>query len=311
MVPCLLVLSSAVAAADPAPTPTAPPMGDEVALTPVCAEIDTSRDTFGETERELARAQLVRVLQDADLLVVERDCAEHYKLSHEVRDGDFIVRLAGPGGARRARNPERAELLAVYDRMLTALLDAQAEAAEAASAEAAAAARGTEVATIEPTDSTYADATTSTQTDFDAVAPEEPSAVRQDMVFYGQLVGGSHGTGAGLGLRIPAARAHAIDLSLLTVGDGDNHLSAIGAKVMHYLQPDGPTSVYLGGGLSYAAQRSLLMEQSGGRLEGSGGVMLNRTGSTRMFVQADLGLPLYSGTGGYDPTFMISVGVGQ
>ena len=163
LVTCLLVLSSAVAAADPSPTP---PTGDEVELTPVCAEIDVSRDTFGETERELARAQLVRVLQDADLLVVERDCVDHYMLSHEVRDGDFFVRLAGPGGVRRMRNPERAALLAVYDRMLTALLDAQE-------------AKGTEVAAIEPTDSTYADATTSTQTSFDAVAPEVPRNERR------------------------------------------------------------------------------------------------------------------------------------
>ena len=295
LVSCLLVLSSTIAAADPAP---------DVELTPVCAEIDATRDTLGETERELARAQLVRVLQDADLLVVERDCVEHYVLSHEARDGDFFVRLAGPGGVRRVRNPERAELQAVYDRMLTALLDAQEEAAEATEA------AGTEVAAIEPTDSTYADATTSAP-DYDAVAPEEPRTVRQDIVAYGQLVGGNYGTGIGLGLRIPSSRARAIDLSFVTTSGGPEQISAVGAKILSYLAPDDPTSVYLGGGLSYAVQNLNEMEEAGARLEGSASVMLNRTGSTRMFLQVDLGLPLYSFAGGYEPTFMFSLGVGQ
>lgn len=306
LVPCLLVLSSSVAAADSEPTPA----GDEVVLTPVCAEIDATRDTFGETERELARAQLVRVLQDADLLVVERDCVERYVLSHEQRDGDFVVRLTGPGGVRRVRNPERAELQTVYDRMLTALIDAQEEAAKAAASaarDAAAAAKRAEVATIEPTDSTYEDATTSTDS-FDAVAPDEPSAVRGDMVFYGQLVAGSAGSGAGVGLRIPTSRARAIDLSFVGAGS----LVAVGAELLHFAQADAPTSVYVGGGLSYAEQSAGYMEEAtGARLEGTAGVMFNRTGSTRMFLQADLGLPLYSLAGGYSPTFMVSLGVGQ
>lgn len=294
MVPCLLVLSSTVAAAE---TPPA----EEVALTPVCAEVDASRDTLGESERALARAQLARVLQDADLLVVEHDCVEHYVLSHEQRDGDFVVRLSGPGGVRRVRNPERARLADAYDRMLTALLDAQDEAAEAAANAAAA---------IEPTDSTYVDATASTPV-VDAVAPDPDRPVRQDSILYGQLSAGNYGTGAGAGFRVPTSRDGALDFGFTTMGDGQRFAASIGMKYLQFMRPEAATSPYLGGGVSYAGLSSAMTEDSGARLDGMFGVMLNRTAATRFFIQADLGLPLFSVAGAYEPTFMASVGVGQ
>jgi hypothetical protein len=143
------------------------------------------------------------------------------------------------------------------------------------------------------------------------VAPDEPSAVRQDLVLYGQLMAGSIGTGVGAGLRIPSSHTRAIDLSFVTAGNGRDQLTAIGAKVLTYVAPDLATSWYAGGGLSAAVQNEGSMEESGVRLEGTAGVMLNRTGSTRMFLQADLGLPLYSVANSYNPTFMFSFGIGQ
>ncbi len=285
LVPCLLVLSSAVAVAD-----------DEMVLTPVCAEVDPARDTFGETERELAKAQLARVLQDLDLLVVEHDCVEHYVLSHELQNGDFSVRLAGPGGVRRVRNPERAELQLVYDRMVTSLIDAQVQ--------------ETRVATVEPTDSTYANAIEA-QPDIDAVPPDPASPVRLDAVLYGQLTAGNYGTGAGLGLRIPVSAARAFDLSLSSVSDGGRQASAFGAKLVHYVSPESPTTPYLGAGLAVATHSTEMAESSGARLDASAGLMMNRTGSTRMFMQVDLGLPLFAIEGGYEPSITVSFGVGR
>ena len=242
------------------------------------------------------------MLQDADLLVVEHDCVEHYVLSHEERDGDFVVRLSGPGGVRRVRNPERANLAAVYDRMLTALLDAQQEAAEAA-ADAA-------VAAIEPTDETYVDATASTPV-VDAVAPDPDRAVRQDSILYGHLAAGNYGTGAGAGVRIPTSRDGMLDLGFATMGEGQRFAASFGAKYLQFMRPEAATSPYLGGGLSYAGLSSAMTDDSGARLDGTFGVMLNRTAATRFFFQADLGLPLFSVAGAYEPTFMASVGIGQ
>jgi len=309
MVAATLVLATSVAAAEPAA---------DLALASVCAEIDAARDVLPPTERAVAQLRLARALQDADVLVVDHGCTEHYVLSHEQDGDDFIVRLVGPAGVRRARNPERDALPRAYERLVIALLDAQEEAAEAArlaqeeaneAAEAAlaeqAASARPEVATTEPTDTTYADAT-AMQTDFDVVPPEPASTVKLDALFYVQLHAGSFGAGFGIGVRFAVSPAVAVDLSLAGAGGDDSDLVETSAKVLGYRFPEASSSSYFGGGIGFGSQTSYEMESSGMSLHGTAGYGFNRTQSFRMFVQGDLGIPLYSGA----PTLMFSVGAG-
>lgn len=292
----------------------------ELTLTPSCAEIDASRDTLPAAEREAARKQLDRILQGLDLLVVETGCVDHYVLSHEREGNDAIVRITGPAGTRRGRNPKtRAE---AYEKLVIALLDAQEAAIEKAkedaeaAEEAAKAALDAQAGAAQPAEETVAATEADTNADttaidptyhsdnFDAVAAEEPSRVRTDWLLYGQLMAGSAGTGIGLGVRIPITTGLGLDFSMKHAEGDQTMWSSYGVKLVTYRSPDADSSSYFGGGIAAGVQNVRMYEGAYGSYEdevagleftGVAGYMFNRTGGTRLFVQADLSVPTFSG----------------
>ena len=147
---------------------------------------------------------------------------------------------------------------------------------------------------------------------------------------YGQVAGGSFGyarLGYGAVLRegghgaAPAfgfgfrgeLDAVAVDFSFMNfivppdtqlAGDGAFATSFIRLQVLSFLEPDADRSFYLGGGMSFAgvtAGRSVRTDTSyttnweGSGLQGefTAGYELARSSAIRMFVQGDVGLPLF------------------
>lgn len=287
----LVLLSSSIAAAEP----------DEVSVAPVCAEVDATRDSLTAAERSIALQQLTRVLQDADLLVVEHECTEHYVLAHELRDGALVVRISGPGGARVSRDPDRQALPTLYRRMVDALIDAQDQAAVT-------------VATVEPpTETTYPEPAALSEVDVSTT--DTPSGVQTDAVFYAALVAGNYGLGVGFGVRVPTSRAFALDLSLIESEGDAKDTAMLSARLIKFHSPDADVSPYAGGGLSVGNQREDRMTGSGAQIDATLGVVINRTGTTRGFAQATLSIPLFEMTDGegssYSPTVMFSIGAGR
>lgn len=286
----LVLLSSSIAAAEP----------DEISVAPVCAEVDATRDSLTQPERALAIQQLTRVLQDADQLVVDSDCTEHYVLAHELRDGELVVRISGPGGVRVSRHPDRDALPALYQRMVDALIEAQERAAVV-------------VATVEePGDTTYPEPFA--EPDVDASAAQT-NVVKTDAVLYAAGVVGNFGLGLGIGVRLPVSRAFALDLSLVESSGDGRDTSLLSAKVVKYRSPDADVSAYAGFGLSVGEQRDGEMTGSGPQIDGTLGVMFSRTSATRGFAQANLSVPMFELSDGmtssYSPTMMFSVGLGR
>lgn len=268
---------------------SAPAVADDMSLAPTCAVIDETRDTLSPQDRTLAVAQLERALLAAAVLVVPQDCTERYTLSHEMDGERAVVRLAGPDTVMRVNDPGAAEREAAYAHLIAELLES----------------RDPDPVVVEDVASPVA------ETHMQAGASE----VRTDGVFYGKVMAGNYGGGFALGGHFLVTKRTGLDISAGRAGTTGHELGMLAAKVVRYRDPDSDTSLYYGGGMSFATQRNEDSTGSGARIDGSLGVAFARTQQTRIYLAADLSLPLFGMSGGmadgYDPTIMFSLGIGR
>ncbi|HSD86008.1 MAG TPA: hypothetical protein VLB44_00780 [Kofleriaceae bacterium] len=332
----LLAATASTAHADPTITP----------LARSCAEV--ADDQLDAATHARAVATLARVLERADLFVVDRDCTEVYRIQN-APDGDLVV-LIGPGARVTARRTDHPPLGELYSELLTrqrrqrAQAEADAAALQVATAREAAArtaaARQAPGGEAPAADAQSAEEPIANDTSSVAPAPEvatadapnleplpadtatgeQPAPPPPENLFYARLgfgavnVGTNDGSGGtfGVGVRLPAGR-YAVDFSLGGIAG-----VAIGLKAEAMTLPEaGRTgAIYGGAGLSASKVSSTdwsagyMVDNSGGGIgaELSAGVMIER--QHRAFIQADMSLPFYTAGDAYPVMFTLSLGFG-
>lgn len=310
---------------------------ESAAAAAVCVEVDTSRDTLAEGDRNATRILLGQALQREGLQVDQRGCAGTYTV-YNVRLGNSITVFIqgpegnpqtgapGPLGYRQATVRAIEELPAVYSQLVRSLVTGQPMS----------------------TTSDVVDRTNATS------AQQAPNRVEADSLWYVRLGYGGvlgpdvgHGPAFGFGYRYELDSL-AIDLSFLnlTIGDNnDNNSGSAGVsgswiKIMalYFLNPSANRSSYFGGGLGWGATAVASSSSSStsglstySSYNGSGlqaelslGYELLRASTIRMFIQADATLPFYrvrrenfdnfastaSTSTSYAPSLALSFGIG-
>jgi len=332
----LLAAAASTAHADPTITP----------LARSCAEV--AEDGLDPTTHARAVATLARVLERADLFVVDRDCTEVYRIQH-APDGDLVV-LIGPGArvtARRGEHPPLGELysdLLMRQRRQRAQAEADAAALQAATAREAAARAATarqapggeapqpdtqpaeepianDTSSVAPAPQVAtADAPSMEPLPADTPAAAEPAPPPPENLFYARLGFGAvnlatnDGGGGtyGLGVRLPVGK-YALDFSL---GGIAGVAVSLKAEAMTLPEAGRTGAIYGGAGLSASKVSSTdwspgyMVDNSGGGIgaELSAGVMIER--QHRAFIQGDLSLPFYSAGDAYPVMFSLSLGFG-
>lgn len=304
----------------------------------VCVEVDTSRDTLSEGDRNATRILLGQALEREGIQVAPQGCAGTYSVHHVKLGNSITVFLQGPAG-----NPQTAapgpleyrqatvrtieEVPAAYSQMVRSLVSGQ------------------------PMNSAsdVVDRTNAT------AAQQAPNRVEADSLWYVRLGYGGvlgpdvgHGPAFGFGYRYELDSL-GIDFSFLnfTIGSSSNDGNSGSAGVsgswirlmaLYFLNPTANRSSYFGGGLGWGAtavaNSSSTGSASGGtatyssytgtglQAELSLGYELLRASTIRMFIQADATLPFYqvhsnrfdsspaSTSTSYAPSFALSFGIG-
>jgi hypothetical protein len=296
-----------------------------VASAGVCVEVDASRDTLSEGDRNAARLLLAQVIQQQGVQVVPQNCAGTFVVYHVKLGNSITVFMQAPQGYRQATARTLEDVPPVYSQMVRSLLTGQP--------------MNTVNDTMDRTNVTS--------------AQQAPNRVEADSLWYARLgYGGaigpsfSNGPAFGFGYRYELDSL-GIDFSFLnfTVNSGSsNNGSSAGATgswiklmALYFLNPSANRSSYLGGGLGWggtAVARASTDTMNGSAYSGSGlqaelsaGYELLRASTIRMFIQADATLPFYKVTSTsygtststsvngtldttYVPSFAVSFGIG-
>jgi hypothetical protein len=276
----------------------------------VCVEVDTSRDTLAEGDRNATRVLLGQALQREGMQVAQQNCVATYTVYHVKLGNSITVFLQGPqgipqpGGAgplgyRQATARALEDVPPVYSQMVRSLISGQP--------------MDTANGTVDRTNAT--------------AAQQAPNRVEADSLWYVRLgYGGAlgpsftHGPAFGFGYRYELD-SFGIDFSFLNLMIGnntDNTNSNSGSAgvtgswiklmALYFLNPTANRTSYLGGGLGWGATAVASATSSNGTsassvstYTGSGlqaelsvGYELLRASTIRIFVQGDLTLPLYS-----------------
>jgi hypothetical protein len=253
-----------------------------------CVAIDETKDMLGREDRIAARLLIGKQFELAGHQVVERDCTATFTVVH-IRLGTTItVTLSGPGGAREATALGLDDLPAVYSQLVRSLTTGQ------------------------PMGLGVVDRTNVTATQDMPPRRIATEGTWYARVGYGSIFGRSADNGAtfGFGYRAEFDRV-GLDISFLNAqinddsryyGPSSSAWSLIKLQGLFFTNPTSNRSAYLGGGLSYGRTelRNTTPEgfPSSGRGAGlqaglTAGYEIARVTSVRMFVQADLTLPLY------------------
>jgi hypothetical protein len=253
-----------------------------------CITIDQQHDTLQSDERTAARLLVSKQFALAGHQVVQENCVTTYTLSH-IRLGTTIsVTLTGPLGSREATALGLDDLPAIYSQMVRSLTTGQ------------------------PMGLAVVD-----RSNVSATQDLPPRRVHAEGYWYARLGQGSlfgqsthQGAAFGFGYRAGFDRL-ALDVSFLNgqVGDGGSYSTPSGSSMaliklagLVFTNPTGNRSAYFGGGLSYSRAELRTASTAGFGRYGRGaglqtdltvGYEITRAMSTRVFVQADLGLPLY------------------
>jgi hypothetical protein len=253
-----------------------------------CIVIDEQHDTLQPDERTAARLLVSKQFTLAGQRVVQDNCATTYTVSH-IRLGTTIsVTLSGPSGSREATALGLDDLPAIYSQMVRSLTTGQ------------------------PMGLAVVD-----RSNVSASQDLPPRRVHAEGYWYARLGFGSlfgqsthHGAVYGFGYRAGFDRL-ALDVSFLNgqAGDGGGYSAPSGSSMsliklagLVFTNPTGNRSAYFGGGLSYSRSEIRGGDVIGFSRSGRGaglqadltaGYELARAMSTRVFVQADIGLPLY------------------
>lgn len=259
-------------------------------LARVCAEVAGISDPAAAAR---AHDILARTLEQEDLFVVDSGCTETYRVEHVVDGPGLRVDLISPYDRASVFVTAGQEPGTTYRELFHRLRHSVpvTPATAPATQEAVAPASPETVATASPPGP------------IDEVAAAEPTGtaapVPRSMFYmragFGAVSSFDGGFAFGLGWRMTGEH-HGADFSLASVG------SAIAVKG-ELLTVSG--NHYAGTGLSVGEVGSV--DQSGGAaIELSGGLTL----APKIFVQADLSLPLYSTPAGYPAMFAVSLGFG-
>ena len=295
----------------------------------VCAQIDASRDTLSEADRNATKIFLTQSLRREGLQVVESGCSETYTVYHVKLGNSVTVFMQGPQGYRETTAHAVEEIPAVYSQMIRSLLSGR------------------------PMDGANdtVDRTNVTS------AQQAPNRVEADSLWYARLGYGGvlgpsfgHGPAIGFGYRYELDQL-GIDLSFLNLmfADNTNNNGSSGSvgvtgtwirlMALYFLNPSANRSAYVGAGLGWGATAvasatdvnsttGTVSAYSGSGLQGelSLGYELLRASTIRIFLQGDVSLPFYkihsdtltstsSSTvttygSSYAPSFVVSLGSG-
>jgi hypothetical protein len=308
---------------------------ERVASAAVCVDVDTSRDTLSEGDRNGTRALLAQALQKEGLQVAQQNCVGTYSVYHVKLGNSVTVFMqgpqgfprptgAGPLGYRQATVRSLEDVPPVYSQMVRSLITGQP--------------MNTANDTVDRTNAT--------------AAQQAPNRVEADSLWYARLgYGGvlgpnfTHGPALGFGYRYELDSL-GIDFSFLNFmignnSDNNNTSGSVGVTgswlklmALYFLSPTANRSTYLGGGVGWGvtavgsvANTSTTTSistytGSGLHAELSAGYELLRASTIRIFLQADATLPLYmvhsttitasntNSASSYAPSFVVSFGIG-
>lgn len=297
-------------------------VGVRTASAAVCVQVDTSRDTLSEQDRNATAFFLAQTLQQQGLQVVQQDCQGTYVVYHVRLGSSVTVFMQGPQGYRQATARALEEVPAVYSQMVHSLITGQP--------------MNTANDTVDRTNVT--------------AAQQAPNRVEADSLWYARLGYGANigpsftsGPAFGFGYRYELDSL-GIDFSFFdtAVYSKGGNSDASGANItwvklmaLYFLNPTANRSSYVGAGLGWGfstLQRSgsadtfAANDYTGSGLQGelTAGYEFLRASTIRMFVQADATLPFYLvrttdylPTGGttstqtaYAPSLTVSFGLG-
>jgi hypothetical protein len=292
-----------------------------VAHAGVCVEVDASRDTLAEGDRNATRFFLAQALQREGVPVVQQDCAQTFVVYHVRLGNSITVFMQAPQGYRQATARTLEDVPALYSQMVRSMLSGRPM-----------------TTTNDTVDRTNATA-----------AQQAPNRVEADSLWYARLgYGGvngpsfSSGPAFGFGYRYELDSL-GIDLSFLNLVVSNDNTSGSSSggtaaliKLMglYFLNPTANRSSYLGAGVGWGttsftrvgdvSTNSPYSSYSGSGLQGqlSAGYEFLRASTIRMFVQADATLPFYMirsnvfvstdtrQDSSYSPSFAVSLGLG-
>jgi hypothetical protein len=268
----------------------------EITVEPVCVEIQEGN--LDDTSRATVKALLARTLEQANQLVVETGCTQTFRVGHHVDNDTLTIRITGPAGTRRWTNASADQLPEIYRAMVHALLAPAAPPVPVIEAAAPA---------------------------VEASAPPAPFPVTAypTPALNGEKRGGWHlhmgvgsigGIGSGLtmeaGYRFVSGD-YALDVFGAALGGEGGGSSKAGVELFG-LRKTEDSMVYGGGGISTGQTSTVSMfgeptqEGSGFALEATGGL-----GFGRLYLQADVSLPLYQAGQVYPASFSLALGVGR
>jgi hypothetical protein len=309
-----------------------------VASAAVCVEVDLSKDTLSDGDRNGTKALLAQALQREGIDVTQQNCQGTYSVYHVKLGNSVTVFLQGPQGRpgpgavgpigyRQATARSLEDVPPVYSQMVRSLISGQP--------------MNTANDTVDRTNAT--------------AAQQAPNRVEADSLWYARLgYGGvvgpvfTHGPAFGFGYRYELDSL-GIDFSFLNfvVGNNSDNGGSSGSvgvtgswiKLMglYFLDPTANRTTYLGGGVGWGATAVASATSSnstttsvsaytgsGLHLEASVGYELLRASTIRIFVQGDVTLPLYkvhsttsdfatgisSSATSYAPSFVVAFGIG-
>jgi len=290
----------------------------------VCAQIDASRDTLSDSDRNATRIFLAQSLRHEGLEVADSGCTATYVAYHVKLGNSVTVFMQGPQGYRQTTASSIEEIPAVYSQMIRSLLTGQP--------------MNSANDTVDRTN------VTSTQ--------QAPNRVEADSLWYARLGYGGikgpsfgHGPGFGFGYRYELDQL-GIDFSFLNLMFADNSSNdgtsgSVGATgtwirlmALYFLNPSANRSAYVGAGVGWgvtAVASATDVNNTTGSVSaysGSGlqaelslGYELLRASTIRLFLQGDVSVPFYkihgetlTTTSTYDstyaPSFVVSLGIG-
>lgn len=284
----------------------------------VCVQLDQTRDTLSEPDRNATLIMLSQTLQQQGLEVSDHNCMGVYVVYHVKLGNSVNVFMQGPQGYRQASARSIEEVPAVYSQMVRSLITNQP--------------MTTVNGTVDRTNATS--------------AQQAPNRVEADSLWYARLgyagvpnPSANAGPAIGFGYRYELDNL-AIDLSFINLMFASNNSNSstsgsagitgswIKLMAMYFNNPLANGSSYFGGGVSWGgaavvkddAGTFTTYSGSGLQAELTAGYEFLRASTIRMFAQIDATLPLYSvsatdfTTGAvsnaYAPQFGLSVGLG-
>ena len=260
-----------------------------VAAAQTCVRIDDANDSLSRDDRVAAVRLVKKEFELAGHRVADLPCEATYTLSHIRLGNTIVVSLAGPLGSREGKALGLDDLPAVYSQMVKSLTTGQPMGS---------------LAVLD-------------RTNVSAAQDAPPRRMQSEGLWYGRvghdtLFGDTAHSGAsfGFGYRGEFDRL-GFDLSFRNVhtsgsgsysSSGGSAMSLIKIEGLYFVSPTANRSAYFGGGVSYGRTDLRIASQqgypssghgSGLQAELSGGYEIARVTSARLFVQADVTLPLY------------------